>query len=122
MDRIGGYEALIERYPIAASSETFYREATFGNASCGFPPSDAFHIFRGMDSAYPWPGLTIGLTLLASYFFCTNQVRNQQSYGIYIHTKKKLFLKSLELKTLLILDYHITLHNSSGYRKQVLQY
>ena len=45
-----------------------------GNLSCGFTPDDSFQIFRGVDSEYPWPGLVFGLTLLATYFFCTNQV------------------------------------------------
>jgi len=79
MDRIGGYEAMIERYPKAASSEAYLKQTLYQNASCGFPPEDAFHIFRDMDSAYPWPGLTIGLTLLASYYFCTNQTIVQRN-------------------------------------------
>lgn len=96
MDRIGGYEAMIERYPLAAASDTYLRQSQFQNASCGFPPDDAFHIFRGMDSAYPWPGLTIGLTLLASYFFCTNQtiVQRNLSAKTVSHSKAACVMAS----------------------------
>ncbi len=74
MDRIGGYESMTNQYLNSASNETYLKQAQFGNHSCGFPPDDSFHIFRGMDSAYPWPGLTFGLTILATHYFCTNQV------------------------------------------------
>ena len=74
IDRVGGYEALTTRYLSSASSHAYLEQAQHGNLSCGFPPSDAFHIMRGQDSAYPWSGLTFGLTLLATYFHCTNQV------------------------------------------------
>ena len=74
LDRVGGYEALLVRYEGAVANTTYLTQALHGNLSCGLPPDDAFHIMRGLDSAYPWPGLTLGLTLLAAYYFCANQV------------------------------------------------
>ncbi len=75
MDEVGGYEAMVNRFKPAASTNSYLINSQYNNLSCGFPPDDAFHIFRDLDSAYPWPGLTFGLTLLATYFFCTNQVQ-----------------------------------------------
>lgn len=74
MDKIGGYEAMVNQFMKSASGVTYYYEGIYGNMSCGFPPSDSFHIFRGINSDYPWPGLVFGLTLLALYYFCNNQV------------------------------------------------
>ncbi len=65
---------MVEQFRSSASRETYLTEGLYGNLSCGFPPEDSFHIFRDMDSAYPWPGLVFGLTLLATHYFCTNQV------------------------------------------------
>ena len=75
LDKIGGYEAMVNRYMPSASTNSYQYQGLYGNLSCGFPPDDSFHIFRGIESDYPWPGLTFGLTLLATYYFCTNQVR-----------------------------------------------
>ena len=76
MNEVGGYNAMTNQYLESAANTTYLTESLYGNLSCGFPPQDAFNIFRGIDSDYPWPGLTFGLTLLATYFFCTNQVGN----------------------------------------------
>ena len=65
---------MVNRYIPSAATNTYYKESLYNNLSCGFPPDDSFHIFRGLESDYPWPGLTFGLTLLATYYFCTNQV------------------------------------------------
>ena len=74
MYEVGGYEGMVNQYMVSASDQTMYQQSLYGNASCGFVPDDALKIFRGIDSDYPWPGLVFGLTLLATYFFCTNQV------------------------------------------------
>jgi len=79
MDRVGGYEGMVNQYKLAAANTTFLDESLYGNLSCGFTPDDSFNIFRGLDSEYPWPGLVFGLTLLATYFFCTNQVIVQRN-------------------------------------------
>lgn len=75
MDKIGGYEAMVNQFRTSASPESIYSKAMYNNLTCGFPPENSFSIFRSHDSGdYPWPGLVFGLTLLATYFFCTNQV------------------------------------------------
>jgi sodium/glucose cotransporter 9 len=79
MDKIGGYESMVNQFLRSASRDTYLRESLYENASCGFPPEDSFHIFRGMDSNYPWPGLVFGLTLLATYYWCTQQVIVQRN-------------------------------------------
>ena len=67
---------MVNRYMPSASTNSYQYQGLYGNLSCGFPPDDSFHIFRGIESDYPWPGLTFGLTLLATYYFCTNQVKH----------------------------------------------
>jgi sodium/glucose cotransporter 9 len=86
---IGGYEQMVNQFLGAASNETYLGQALYHNRSCGFPPADSFHIFRGMDSNYPWPGLVFGLTLLATYYWCTNQVIVQRNLSAktVLHSK-----------------------------------
>jgi sodium/glucose cotransporter 9 len=79
MERVGGYEGMVNQYKLAAANTTYLDQSLYGNLSCGFTPDDSFQIFRGIDSEYPWPGLVFGLTLLATYFFCTNQVIVQRN-------------------------------------------
>lgn len=79
MIEVGGYEQMVNQFLGAASNVTYLDEALYHNHSCGFPPDDSFHIFRDMDSNYPWPGLVFGLTLLAIYYWCTNQVIVQRN-------------------------------------------
>ena len=74
LHEVGGYESMVNQFQVSASNNTYYYQATAGNLSCGLTPKDSFSLFRGMDSDYPWPGLVFGLTLLATYYFCTNQV------------------------------------------------
>merc|ERR550532_646413 len=80
MNEVGGYEAMVNQFRSSAAETSFYRKAVWDNSTCGFPPNDAFNIFRSHDSGiYPWPGLIFGLTLLAISFFCTNQVMVQRN-------------------------------------------
>ena len=62
----------------SAANYTLRDIAVHGNASnytCGLPPENSLHIFRSADdSNYPWPGMTIGLTILAINAWCTDQV------------------------------------------------
>ena len=44
--------------------------------ACGIPREDAFHVFRDPISAdIPWPGMLMGIYLLSSWYWCTDQVR-----------------------------------------------
>ena len=66
---VGGYAGLEEKYPLAIPT---VHNVTTG---CGIPRSDAFHVFRDpVTSDLPWPGLTFGLTIIATWYWCTDQV------------------------------------------------
>lgn len=66
---VGWYEGLVTRYMSALPS------ATVTNTTCHLPRRDAFHLFRDPVSGdLPWPGLLFGLTVLATWVWCTDQV------------------------------------------------
>ncbi|XP_041647264.1 sodium/glucose cotransporter 4 isoform X2 [Cheilinus undulatus] len=72
--RVDWYEGLVDRYMAAIPS------VTVNNTSCHLPRSDAFHLFRDPVSGdLPWPGLVFGLTVLATWVWCTDQVIVQRS-------------------------------------------
>ena len=72
-DYVGGYEGLVKEYPLAIPS---VRNESTG---CGIPRSDAFHVFRDAENSdLPWPGLTFGLTIIATWYWCTDQVSKSQ--------------------------------------------
>ncbi|KAM4532766.1 sodium/glucose cotransporter 1-like [Fundulus diaphanus] len=69
-NEVGGYENFQERYMTAIPSIT----ANI-SAKCYQPRSDAFHIFRDpITGDLPWPGLVFGLTIQATWYWCTDQV------------------------------------------------
>ncbi|XP_036377112.1 sodium/glucose cotransporter 4 [Megalops cyprinoides] len=73
-DKVGWYEGLLEQYKVAVPS------LTVANTTCHLPRSDAFHIFRDpLTGDLPWPGLVFGLTVLATWVWCADQVIVQRS-------------------------------------------
>ncbi|XP_042251198.1 sodium/glucose cotransporter 1 isoform X6 [Thunnus maccoyii] len=67
---VGGYENFMDRYMTAVPAIT-------GNISesCYEPRADSFHIFRDpITGDLPWPGLVFGLTIQATWYWCTDQV------------------------------------------------
>ncbi|XP_054612306.1 sodium/glucose cotransporter 1 isoform X1 [Dunckerocampus dactyliophorus] len=69
-NEVGGYENFQESYMTAVPSIT----ANFSE-SCYEPRQDAFHIFRDpITGDLPWPGLVFGLTIQATWYWCTDQV------------------------------------------------
>uniref|UniRef100_A0A672FLI0 Sodium/glucose cotransporter 4-like n=1 Tax=Salarias fasciatus TaxID=181472 RepID=A0A672FLI0_SALFA len=71
---VGWYDGLVERYMSAVPS------VTVANTTCHLPRSDAFHMFRDAVSGdLPWPGLVFGLTVLATWVWCMDQVIVQRS-------------------------------------------
>lgn len=45
------------------------------NKECYTPRNDSFHIFRDpLKGDLPWPGLIFGLSILALWYWCTDQV------------------------------------------------
>ncbi|KAM9821034.1 sodium/glucose cotransporter 1 [Neosynchiropus ocellatus] len=67
---IGGYDNFQDLYMNAVPSVT-------ANISekCFEPRADSFHIFRDpITGDLPWPGLIFGLTIQATWYWCTDQV------------------------------------------------
>lgn len=66
---VGWYPGLQERYRLAIPN------VTVPNTTCHLPWPDAFHMLRDPVSGdIPWPGLIFGLTVLATWCWCTDQV------------------------------------------------
>lgn len=64
--------------------QQLYRQSipnvTVPNTTCHLPRSDAFHMLRDpVNGDIPWPGLIFGLTVLATWCWCTDQVIVQRS-------------------------------------------
>ncbi|KAK1884281.1 Sodium/glucose cotransporter 1 [Dissostichus eleginoides] len=69
-NEVGGYEQFQLRYMEAVPSVTVNI-----SASCYEPRADSFHIFRNaITGDLPWPGLVFGLTIQATWYWCTDQV------------------------------------------------
>ncbi|PWA22438.1 hypothetical protein CCH79_00020482 [Gambusia affinis] len=66
--KVGWYEGLVDRYMSSIPT------VTVENTTCHIPRPDAFHMFRDPVSGdLPWPGLIFGLTVLATWVWCTDQ-------------------------------------------------
>uniref|UniRef100_A0A3Q1EDP5 Sodium/mannose cotransporter SLC5A10 n=1 Tax=Acanthochromis polyacanthus TaxID=80966 RepID=A0A3Q1EDP5_9TELE len=73
-NKIGGYSNLEQVYSIAVPSKII------PNSTCHLPRQDAMHLFRdAVTGDLPWPGMTLGLTILATWYWCTDQVIVQRS-------------------------------------------
>ncbi|XP_053556502.1 sodium/glucose cotransporter 1 [Bombina bombina] len=73
-NKVGGYEAFMDKYMKAIPSMVI-DNGTLIDAKCYTPRADAFHIFRDpINGDMPWPGLIFGLTILALWYWCTDQV------------------------------------------------
>ncbi|XP_074077593.1 sodium/glucose cotransporter 4 isoform X2 [Macrotis lagotis] len=71
---VGWYPGLQEKYHTAIAN------VTVPNTTCHLPRPDAFHLFRDpVTGDIPWPGLIFGLTVLATWCWCTDQVIVQRS-------------------------------------------
>uniref|UniRef100_A0A8C2WYU7 Sodium/glucose cotransporter 1 n=1 Tax=Cyclopterus lumpus TaxID=8103 RepID=A0A8C2WYU7_CYCLU len=69
-NEVGGYESFQQLYMESVPSIT-----TNVSASCYEPRADSFHIFRNaITGDLPWPGLVFGLTIQATWYWCTDQV------------------------------------------------
>ncbi|KAI1881923.1 hypothetical protein AGOR_G00244470 [Albula goreensis] len=69
--KVGDYDLFVKKYMEAIPS------VINSNISerCYTPRPDAFHIFRDpITGDLPWPGLIFGLTILATWYWCTDQV------------------------------------------------
>ncbi|XP_064415520.1 sodium/glucose cotransporter 4 isoform X2 [Latimeria chalumnae] len=73
-EKVGWYSGLEEKYMQAIPS------VIVPNKTCHLPRADAFHIFRDpITGDLPWPGLIFGLTVLATWVWCTDQVIVQRT-------------------------------------------
>ncbi|KAJ4944844.1 hypothetical protein JOQ06_013384 [Pogonophryne albipinna] len=73
--KIGGYSNLERMYSMAIPSKII------PNSTCHLPREDAMHLFRdAVTGDLPWPGMTLGLTILATWYWCTDQLSTQQPY------------------------------------------
>ncbi|NXG66475.1 SC5AA protein, partial [Hemiprocne comata] len=73
-DEIGGYPNLEEAYLKAVPSKII------PNTTCHLPRADAMHLFRDPVSGdLPWTGMTFGLSIMATWYWCTDQVIVQRS-------------------------------------------
>uniref|UniRef100_A0A3B3QJA9 Sodium/glucose cotransporter 1 n=1 Tax=Paramormyrops kingsleyae TaxID=1676925 RepID=A0A3B3QJA9_9TELE len=70
-DKVGGYNSFYNKYMTSIPTNV----SANINATCYTPRPDAFHIFRDpITGDMPWPGLVFGLTILATWYWCTDQV------------------------------------------------
>ncbi|XP_053169626.1 sodium/glucose cotransporter 4 [Hemicordylus capensis] len=73
-EKVGWYEGLQEKYRTAIPS------VIVPNTTCHLPRQDAFHMLRDpVTGDIPWPGLIFGLSVLALWCWCTDQVIVQRS-------------------------------------------
>ncbi|KAL4229691.1 hypothetical protein ACF0H5_010079 [Mactra antiquata] len=69
---VGGWERMQVKY---MSAVKVYNYTNTSNPGCGLPREDAFHIFRDPVSGdIPWTGSTFGLTILAMFVWCQDQL------------------------------------------------
>ncbi|NWW61785.1 SC5AA protein, partial [Ifrita kowaldi] len=73
-NEIGGYPNLEEAYLKAVPSKIV------PNTTCHLPRADAMHLFRDpLSGDLPWTGMTFGLSIMATWYWCTDQVIVQRS-------------------------------------------
>ncbi|XP_074866895.1 sodium/mannose cotransporter SLC5A10 [Carettochelys insculpta] len=71
---IGGSQNLAKAYLKAVPAKII------PNTTCHLPRADAMHLFRDPVSGdLPWTGMTFGLSVLATWYWCTDQVIVQRS-------------------------------------------
>ena len=68
---VGGYWGLVDLYKNSTPSQLLP-----GNTECGVPREDAFHVFRSVNSDFPWTGVLFGMPILSIWYWCTDQVKN----------------------------------------------
>ncbi|KAL4624464.1 sodium/myo-inositol cotransporter 2 isoform X2 [Arapaima gigas] len=91
-NKIGGYNNLEGVYLKAIPSKII------PNTTCHLPRADAMHLFRDpVAGDLPWPGMTLGLTILATWYWCTDQARHIHSPS---STASVIVQRSLSAKNL----------------------
>ncbi|XP_053550802.1 sodium/glucose cotransporter 2 [Bombina bombina] len=83
---VGGYDALMTKYMTAVPS-------VVGNVSlsCASPRPDSLHLLRDAQTGdLPWPALILGLTIVSSWYWCSDQVIVQRCLAARSITHVKL--------------------------------
>nr|XP_025131157.1 sodium/glucose cotransporter 2 isoform X2 [Bubalus bubalis] len=74
---VGGYSGLFDKYLRAVTSLTVSEDPAVGNisSSCYRPRPDSYHLLRDpVTGDLPWPALFLGLTIVSSWYWCSDQV------------------------------------------------
>uniref|UniRef100_A0A452HZK5 Sodium/glucose cotransporter 2 n=1 Tax=Gopherus agassizii TaxID=38772 RepID=A0A452HZK5_9SAUR len=74
---VGGYQGLFDKYLEALPSSTLSPAPALYNisATCYQPRPDAFHLLRDpLTGDLPWPALIFGLTIISTWYWCSDQV------------------------------------------------
>uniref|UniRef100_A0A4X1T560 Sodium/glucose cotransporter 2 n=1 Tax=Sus scrofa TaxID=9823 RepID=A0A4X1T560_PIG len=74
---VGGYSGLFDKYLGATTSLTVSEDPAVGNisSSCYQPRPDSYHLLRDpVTGDLPWPALLLGLTIVSSWYWCSDQV------------------------------------------------
>nr|XP_005908565.2 PREDICTED: low affinity sodium-glucose cotransporter [Bos mutus] len=76
--KVGGYENFTEKYMNAIPTIVEGDNLTI-KSKCYTPQGDSFHIFRdAVTGDIPWPGTIFGMTVVAAWYWCTDQVTVQR--------------------------------------------
>ncbi|KAB0364159.1 hypothetical protein FD754_008315 [Muntiacus muntjak] len=119
-EQIGGYEQLAEAYARAVPSRTI------SNTTCHVPRADAMHMFRDPYTGdLPWTGMTFGLTIMAAWYWCTDQVRVHGLRGLMVAVMMAALMSSLtsifnSSSTLFTMDIWKRLRPRAGERELLL--
>ncbi|XP_053525918.1 sodium/glucose cotransporter 1 isoform X2 [Artibeus jamaicensis] len=71
---VGGYDAFVEKYMNAIPTVVSSGNITISK-ECYTPRNDSFHIFRDpIEGDLPWPGVIFGMSIIALWYWCTDQV------------------------------------------------
>ncbi|CBY09713.1 unnamed protein product [Oikopleura dioica] len=71
-------EALWAKYNCSIPSDYLSPQETANGAACGAVRADFDHVLRAPDADLPWPGAIFGLTIIATWYWCTDQVLVQR--------------------------------------------
>ena len=82
LHKVGGYNEMVKLFPTAYASYASTSSSVFGSSQPGRNvslcndtiPSNFMHFMRPVtDGDLPWTGITFGLTISATWYWCTDQ-------------------------------------------------
>ncbi|ELU01228.1 hypothetical protein CAPTEDRAFT_177168 [Capitella teleta] len=76
---IGGFEAMVWKYPRALSDSSIDMLLNGTVPDCGLPPKDGLSLLREPDDIHvPWPGFVFGQTTSSLWYWCADQMMVQR--------------------------------------------